>query len=83
MCGLHLDYLTVSNILLVHWECQILTCIVPPFVSRNQEQDQYDPALVQLDDQDCVVAVVQSALAHTLYKIKVRRAGLLGLTLGS
>jgi hypothetical protein len=41
-----------------------------------------DPALVQLDDQDCVVAVFQhpeqSALAHTLYKMKVRRARLLG-----
>jgi hypothetical protein len=45
-----------------------------------------DPALVQLDDRDCVVAVFQhpdqSALAHTLYKMKVRRARLLGLTLG-
>ena len=45
-----------------------------------------DPASVQLDDQDCVVDVFQSAeqsaLAHTLYKMKVRRARLLGLTLG-
>jgi sorting nexin-29 len=45
-----------------------------------------DPASVQLDDQDCVAAVFQhaeqSALAHTLYKMKVRRARLLGLTLG-
>jgi hypothetical protein len=44
------------------------------------------PALVQLDDRDCVVAVFQhpdqSALAHTLDKMKVRRARLLGLTLG-
>jgi hypothetical protein len=45
-----------------------------------------DPASVQFDDQDCVVAMFQhakqSALAHTLYKMKVRRARLLGLTLG-
>jgi hypothetical protein len=45
-----------------------------------------DPASVQLDDQDCVVAMFrhaeQLALAHTLYKMKVRRARLLGLTLG-
>jgi hypothetical protein len=45
-----------------------------------------DPASVHLDDQDCVVAMFQhaeqSALAHTLYKMKVRRARLLGLTLG-
>jgi hypothetical protein len=45
-----------------------------------------DPASVQLDVQDCVVAMFQhaeqSALAHTLYKMKVRRARLRGLTLG-
>ena len=37
-----------------------------------------DPALVELDDPDCVALVFQhaeqSALAHTLYKMKVRRA---------
>ena len=45
-----------------------------------------DPALVELDDPDCVASVFQhaeqSALAHTLYKMKVRRARLLGLTQG-
>ena len=41
---------------------------------------------VVLDDPECVRSVFQhgeqSALAYTLYKMKVRRARLLGLTLG-
>ena len=46
------------------------------------------PGLDMLDlaDPDCVNSVFQhpsqSALAHTLYKMKVRRARVLGLTLG-
>lgn len=45
-----------------------------------------EPASVDLADPECVASVFehaeQSALAHTLYKMKVRRARLLGLTMG-
>jgi hypothetical protein len=45
-----------------------------------------DPSTVDLSDPDCVASVFQhvgqSSLAYTLYKMKVRRARMLGPTLG-
>jgi hypothetical protein len=73
--------------MLDHFQQALSAAIVAhAFTQPNSKHIFADPASVQLDDQDCVAVVFQhaeqSALAHTLYKMKVRRARLLGLTLG-